>query len=285
MYDWNGFQYVLALDEGGTMRQAANLLGTNATTVSRHVKRMSEVHGVMLFTMHKGGNWVITPEGKELLRLALGFREKLRKLDLSKGADVDRQPITVTSIEFMLAHYLAPHVSDILDECPDVDISLLGADRRLSLAYGEAHLALRFGRPTEGNLLASRIAGIRFRVWAPPRTQPKRWIGLQESLDWTPEMKMGHEFFGCPPSLRVSSFAAARRAAIDTGFGAIGPTAVMLADDALAPVEGTTIVERDVWSVIHESNKLNMRLVSVRDWARCAVLGTQAKMRVLRAAG
>lgn len=246
MKDWNGFQYVMALDIGGTMRQAANLLGTNATTVSRHVKRMSADHGVMLFEMHKGNNWVITPEGKELLRLAIEFREKLRNLDLSNGVDIERQKITVTSIEFLVTHYLAPHVHQLLVDCPDTDIELLGADRRLSLAYGEAQLALRFGRPTEGSLLASKIAVLAYFVWSRKGDCPKDWIGLPEAMDATQEMQIGHIFFGKPPVIRVTSFAAARRAAIETGLGVIGPVATMSAGKDLAIIESAGSAEREI---------------------------------------
>lgn len=280
MYNWNGFQYVLALHEGGTMRQAAELLGTNATTVSRHIKRMSEQHGTMLFSMQKGGNWEITPDGKELLRLALEFKVKLDRLKLIEGESDDRQEIIVTSVEFLLAEYLTPQVGKCVRDFPQIDISLIGADRRLSLAYGQAHLALRLGRPTEGNLVASKIAEIPFGCWV-PRDKPhvRDWVGLPEELDWTPEMELGYKVFGRPPRYRVSSFDALQKAAVSGGFAAVGPCIVMCRNGLLVPKDNTESVQREVWSVIHESNKLNSGLQQVRQWARDTIVDLHAQLR------
>jgi DNA-binding transcriptional LysR family regulator len=270
MHDWNDYQYILALDEGGTMKQAANLLGTNATTVSRHIKRLSEEHGVMLFSGNKGGNWSITDEGKTLLRVAKEINKKLDSLDLAPSKS--RQIIKISSIEFLFSHYLAPQLGTGLGAFPDTEIHFLGTDRRLSLAYGEADIAFRFGRPEEGNLMASKIATIRYDVWSAPGTKPKDWIGLEEDLDWTPEMKFAAAYFGRPPIARMSSFVAARRGAISAGLGVVGPGAVMKQGGDLVPIAGAGSSERDVWSVIHETNKLNTRLAQVRSWAKAAVI-------------
>ncbi|MFT5866875.1 MAG: DNA-binding transcriptional LysR family regulator [Gammaproteobacteria bacterium] len=270
MHDWNDLQYILALDEGGTMKQAARLLGTNATTVSRHVKRLSAEHGVMLFSGQKGGNWVITEEGKTLLRLAKYLNKKLHSLDLASSES--RQIIKITSMDFILAHYLAPRLGDAFRAFPDTEIHLLSADRQLSLAYGEADIDFRFDRPEEGNLLASKVATIQYNVWSAPGTKPKDWIGLGEDLDWTPEMKFGREYFGRPPIVRMSKFVAVRRGAISAGLGSVGPSAVMKRGGCMAPIVDAGFIRRDIWCVIHEPNKLNQRLAEVRSWAKAAVI-------------
>lgn len=280
MYNWNGFQYVMALEEGGTMRRAAELLGTNATTVSRNIKRMYEQHGTMLFSMQKGGNWETTPDGKEFLNLALEFKVKLDRLKLMGEEVGERQQIIVTSVEFLLAEYLTPCMNELTKQMPNVEIALIGADRRLSLAYGQAHLALRFGRPTEGNLVASKIASISFGCWVPKDQQDAReWVGLPEELDWTPEMQMGYDVFGKPPFHRASSFDAVRKVAASCGYGAVGPCIVMHSGGALVPRPDSPSVERDVWSVIHETNKLNHAPTEVRQWARDTIVISQNRLR------
>ena len=279
MLDWNDLKYVLALRDGGTMKQAAVLLKTDPTTVSRHVKRISTLLNTDLFRMMKGGNWVLTPRGVEVTILAQKFKENLDKLYLGSTEQEESETVIVTSLEFVLTHYLAPHLDAGLTCFPDTKISLVGSDKRLSLAYGEVDVALRFGRPTEGQLLASKIADISFEMFATNGTIPNDWVGLQEDLDWTPEMRLGHEHFGKPPMVRVSCFAAAREVAVATGLAVIGPDVVMRSGSQLMKVPSSPHVEREVWSVIHETRRNSQRLGAVREWIKNTVVETQNKLK------
>lgn len=279
MLDWNDLKYVLALRDGGTMKQAAVLLRTDPTTVSRHVKRISTLLNTDLFRTMKGGNWVLTPRGVEVTILAQKFKENLDQLYSRNGEEEESETINVTSLEFLLTHYLAPQLSDGLACFPDTKISLIGSDKRLSLAYGEVDIALRFGRPTEGQLLTSKIADVCFEMFATQGVNPTDWIGMQPDFDWTPEMRLGHEHFGKAPSVRVSCFAAAREAAAATGMAAIGPAVIMRNGSQLVNVPNSPDVEREVWSVIHETRRHSQRLSAVRDWIKNAVLETQRLQR------
>ncbi len=271
MLDWNDLQYILALDEGKTMRRAAELLETNPTTVSRHLKTLSEERGAALFTRDKDGNCYLTQEGKQLREIATELRSRLQSLDTSTEDLNENEVITVTSLEFLLTHMLAPRIEEGNASFPNTRIHLIGSDRRLSLAYGEADLALRFGRPSEGQLIASKIAEVDFHIWRPLNCTAEEWVGLEEELDWTPEMQMGAAHFGKPPAIRVSSFAAARNAAASMGYHFVSPPAVVLPKRALfSPIDGEP-TKREVWSVIHETQKHSQRLAAVRQWAKEAV--------------
>lgn len=275
MLDWNDLQYVLALKEGRTMKQAAVRLKTDPTTVSRHIKRVSSRFGTDLFKMRKGGHWEMTSHGAELTILAQSFKNGLDQLNGDDGVSAENETIVITSLEFMLTHYLAPHIADGIRCFPETKLSLVGSDKRLSLAYGEADIALRFGRPTEGQLIASKIADVSFEAFARPGVAPKGWIGMQEDLDWTPEMQLGLNHFGKLPALRVSSFAAAREASIATGLAAVGPAVIMQSGYHLEPLQNVTPVLREVWSVIHETRRTNQRLLAARSWIKQAVIEAQ----------
>lgn len=277
MLDWNDLKYVLALRDGGTMKRAAAFLKTDPTTVSRHIKRISTQLNADLFHLSKGGQWSLTPRGTELTILAQQFRDNLNRLHLGDTSLGESETVVITSLEFVLAHYLAPRVLGGIKSFPDTKISLLGSDKRLSLAYGEADIALRFGRPTEGQLLTSKVADVSFDIFIVPGYAPDNWIGMAEGLDWTPEMRLGFQHFGAPPRLRVSSFAAAREAAIATGFAAVGPGVIMRQGQRLEPMAGAETVTRSVWSVIHETRRYSQRLLAVRDWIRTAVLEAQSQ--------
>lgn len=269
--DWNDFQYLVALEEGRTMKRAAELMGTDPTTVSRHVKRISDQLGIMLFSLQRGGDWQITSAGRQITSRAKAFQQGIEELDLDTDLAPSVRTVKVTSLEFLLTNYLAPALKTGLECYPSTRIELMAADKRISLAFGEADLALRFGRPTEGQLVAGMIAEVPFSFWQRPEQDSKNWIGFQEDLDWTPEMKHGHAVFDRPPAVRVSSFAAARIAGLELNMPFIAPAAVLTSDDPFVKAAGIAPVTRELWGVIHASRRLDRRLAAVRGWAKDAV--------------
>lgn len=263
--DWNNLRYLWALREGGTMRRAAEMLGTSPTTVSRHIRTLTEEFGQILALQTRGEDWTITPEGNKLVDLAADFNRKVASLDRQKPTD-KHPSISITSLDFVLTYYLAPHISGLLEKTPYLNVALLSSDRRLSLAFNEVDLALRFGRPEEGQLVTKKLYTVNMRIWQPVRGGTIHWVGMSEDLDWTPDMKMARDFFGCAPTVRTSSYSAAKQAAIDLGYCTIGPDVVMADCPHLVEAPGGTTVAREIWSVIHESRRHDQNLIATKQW-------------------
>ncbi len=264
MRDWNDLKYVQALHEGGTMKKAADLLATNATTVSRHIKQLSEDYGQMLFVQHKGQNWAITPAGQHLVRVAQSVNVGLSEVETGLPVDT-ASTLTITSLDFLLSYFLAPALPRLQAAMPSTLITLNGTDRRLSLAFNEADLALRFGRPKEGQLITRKISEVRFSVWRPFRGAHKDWVGMTEELDWTPDMQLAARVFGKPPAVRVSSYTAAKIAAKALGYSTVCPDLAMDDRDRTFFERSHWHEMREVWSVIHESRKLDTQLLELRE--------------------
>lgn len=263
--DWNNLRYLWALREGGTMRRAGEMLGTSATTVSRHVKTLTEEVGQTLAIQSKGEDWMLTPYGGKLVDLAAEFNQRVVDIDRMGNEDQTAR-ISITSLDFVLTYYLAPHMQDLVRIMPKLKVSLLSSDRRLSLAFNEVDLALRFGRPDEGNLVAKRLCKIGMKLWQPKQGRTQNWVGMTEDLDWTPDMQMAREVFGRGPAIRTSSYTAAKRTAMALGYATIGPDAVMGNCEALVACPEGVSVDREIWSVVHESRRLDRNLAAVKEW-------------------
>lgn len=246
------------------MKRAAELLQTSATTVSRHIQHLSENCGEMLVQPTKGEVWALTPLALKLTAVARGVDEDLSLLSEPKSEQ--SLNISVTSLEFVLTYFLAPELKSARLAMPHLNLSLLSSDKRLSLAFGEADVALRFGRPDEGQLVSKRVASVPFRVWRNTQNTSSDWVGMIEDFDWTPDMQLAYQVFGKPPLFRASSYAAAKKAAVSIGVNTIGPDAVMAGcakfekDDTIGPVD------RELWRVIHESRRLDKNLQQFNAW-------------------
>lgn len=247
------------------MKRAGELLNTSPTTVSRHITALAKECGEMLAQPTKGDVWTLTPYAFELIRVAEQFVEQLSQLGKGEGQPPQKE-ISITSLDFVLTYYLTPALKDARQKMPDVQFSLLSSDRRLSLAFGEADIALRFGPPGDGQLLAKRIAILPFRIWRNTSSKSTDWVGMSEDLEWTPDMQLGMKVFRKPPLVRTTSYAAAQRAALALGCNTIGPDAVFGDDKILKQDDHVGCADRELWRIVHESRRLDSTLQTCKDW-------------------
>ncbi len=267
MDNWDDLRFVVALARYGSMANAARHLRTNTATVSRRIKRLNQSADTVLF--QKGATeWELTPEGQRLYDLAASFGEELESFEASSHTSERAvQTVRVTSLEFLNALVLSPAIKSFRQNHPNIALELSATDRNVSLAYGEADIALRLSRPSEGRLVARRIADIKMGVFGQKGSKDNDWIGLPYELDWTPEMKNGHAHFGCEPALRISSFVGILTAMEETGLSGIAPQ--FLADacgpyELLQPKEERCI--REVWMLVHETRKNDLGIRNTCKW-------------------
>lgn len=267
MDNWDDLRFVVALARYGSMANAARHLRTNTATVSRRIKRLNQSANTALF--QKGATeWELTPEGRRLYDMAASFGDELETFKAASHTSAQTvQTVRVTSLEFLNAEVLAPAIRTFRENHANIAMELSATDRNVSLAYGEADIALRLSRPNEGRLVARRIADVRMGVFGHKGAKAKDWIGLPYELDWTPEMKNGHAHFGCEPALRLSSFSAILKAMHETGLNGIAPQ--FLADrsgpfELLQPKEERCV--REVWMLVHETRKNDLGIRNTCKW-------------------
>jgi len=267
MHQWDDLRYLLALEENSSLIKAAKQLKTNPTTVSRHIKRLSDTYKKTLVTRQPNGEWVLTKEGVKFAAIARRCNREISALQDSSSTTSPE--ITITTTEFVGEHILAPHISDVISQEEDLVLTLDMRDRNVSLAFGEADLAIRLGRPTSGKLVASKLADLEMNTFSVNGEMTKKWVGLPSDLDWVPEMQLGYEFFGCEPTVRAGSFSSIRDMAAAQKLACIGPSLMMdgwrglrLMDEFSPPAK------REVWSIFHESRRQDEALQRARKWAK-----------------
>lgn len=267
MKDWNDLRYVIALDREGTMANAARSLKTNATTVSRHIRQLSEASRSTLFSLGKGGRWNITPTGVRYLEVAKSCFDSISSLQEPESA-TGEQRVVVSTVDYVSETFLIPRIVALQTGNRGISLSIETDEKSVSLAYGEADIAIRLGRPKDGRLMVSKLGAIPHSIFAPKNADFDDWIGLPEKYDGTPEMQLGHKVFGKPPTLRLGSFNAILDAAEKVALPCIGPDKVMERNTTLSRIDRFGRAEREVWCAIHETRRQDFGLERVKSWAK-----------------
>lgn len=266
MKDWDDLQTVLALGRAGTMKGAAQALGVSETTVSRRIQKISRGDVAQLFA-RDGQRWLPSKMGMQLIGLAETIEKQVFEADAV--FDTRRSGVTgelrLSSISFINTYFIGPRMIEFQRDHPDLSISLDASDDRVSLAYREADVALRLARPAEGRLIGKRIARIPVAAAAKRGHKPRQWVGLSESLDWTPEMQLGQRHYGVQPFLRIDSFDGILQIIEGSDHGGIAPTCVLQRRKtdivAISPP-----VDRELWLTYHEDLRNSAKIRALIDW-------------------
>jgi DNA-binding transcriptional LysR family regulator len=147
--DWDEVRTAYQVARMGTVSGAAQALGVHHATVIRHIDSLEGKLGAKLFQRHARG-YTPTEAGDDLLNVAQQTDDQLSQLASrirGRGNQVTGELI-ITSLA-VLAPLLSPSLAEFQDEHPEVMIKLMTDERVFRLEYGEAHIAVRAGRPPD----------------------------------------------------------------------------------------------------------------------------------------
>lgn len=244
---WDDLKILLAVIREGSFTAASERLGVEQSTVSRRIAALEESLDVVLFDRHRGG-----PKPTEV---ALAIRERLERIDAEARGIADalearelevRGRVRLALTESLAVHAVIPHLlSSLRSEHPGLAVDLVTSDQVADLTRRDADLAIRFFRPTDGDLVTKRVAQMRTSVLAHRsyegvgRDDPKRldWI-LHElpGID-TPEARFLREVVGVEPAMRTTGYMA-QVAAVQAGLGvAVLASSLRILDPGLVELE------------------------------------------------
>ncbi len=274
-FDWNDIPVLLALERHGTLAAAARALAVNPTTVSRRLQAAERALQVRLFLRDSGG-YRPTPAGAVLLQRAAALQGDVQGMLLAAREEAQSVAgsVRLTSVEFLIAHWLVPQLPALLERHPQLDLQLLGDNRDLSFTRHEADLALRLARPQQDAALVMRKVGElgyavygaeRFAVTRPDDWRRLPWLGYDDALGQLPEARWLRQL---EPAggvrLRVTAVTSLQRAC-PAGLGlALLPCLVGEAA-GLHRLSGVEL-RRELWLLCHRDLRQTLRFRAVADW-------------------
>ena len=274
--NWDDLRIAAAIGRAGTLAAAARRLGIDQTTVARRLRALEDALGTPLFERGEGG-WQPTAPGSEVL--ARAWRMEEDAADITRIADAGARSVSgrvhLTSVGPIVADYLAPRLASLMITYPALDVDLIARNDNLSLARREADIALRLGRPADGDFLIRKLADVGFAVYAPADTpiDPVAWVAYGEDLDHTPEMRWLAARLNGPAGntaarirLRCDSLRGLTRA-IAAGIGCgVLPCFIGDACSDLRRVPTDALPVRELWQLVHRDARRLERVDAVSTW-------------------
>ena len=273
---WDLFRAFLTVMREGSLSSAARMLGTTQPTMSRQVAALEASLGVKLFTRSRDG---LLPT-EAALRLvpaaeAMAAAGDMALRAVSGKTEEERGTVRLTASVVVGSEVLPSILTDIRAIHPALSVELVLSNRNDDLLRGDADIAVRMVRPTQGALIAKRAGRIEVglyahRAYLKGRTVPRQIEDLREHVLIGYDRELAYaqilERLGLSTTRDMFAFRSdneiAQLAALRAGFG-IAPCQLGIArrNKSLVPILHSAFVfPMEVWMVMHRDSKANRRI-------------------------
>lgn len=278
---WNDIQYVLAVARSGSFLAASEKLGTNQSTVGRHVQRLEKRLGAKLFDRFSHG-MRLTPTGMSLIERACRMETAANEIERHL-AGVDQKmtgSVCIAAPDGISTYWLTPALLEFQMQHPQVCIELIARTGAVDLLAREADIAIRLFAPKQERYVASRVGLVRFSLFAGPKYLHRfgKPATLQELLGHRIVDHLGytsmvslerwHAFLaGHPHVVYRPNFTGAFVAAVRAGYGiGLFPNFYHIVAPDLVQLELETGEQAPVWLLAHAETNRNARVRAVFDF-------------------
>jgi DNA-binding transcriptional LysR family regulator len=166
-HNWDDLRYFLAVARTGTLSAAAAQLGTEHTTVARHIQALEDELNSRLFHKTNSG-YGLTETGERLVAGAEAIESAY--VFAKAAASSEGQPISgkvrIGTPDGFGSLFLAPRVRALTDRHPQLEIEILATATLFSLLKREADIAIGLSSPEQMRLVSRRLTDFRMYVYA-----------------------------------------------------------------------------------------------------------------------
>ena len=274
--DWHLFRAFLAVVREGSLSSAARALGTTQPTMGRQVAALEAALGIKLFTRSLDG-LSPTEAGLRMVPAAEAMDAAAEAAQRSASGEVDRErgTVRITASEVVGGEVLPPIVAQLHALYPGIAVELALSNRNENLLRGDADIAIRMVRPTQGGLVAKRVGRIDVGLYGHSRylkvhSMPQTVLDLQRHsmIGYDRDQSYAHLVAKMGASFTRETFAfrsdsdLAQLAALRAGLG-IGASQLGIArrDEALVPVlHAELMFPMEAWVAMHGDLRSNRRM-------------------------
>jgi DNA-binding transcriptional LysR family regulator len=191
--NWDDVRLFLGLCRSRSVRDAAEQLGVDPSTVSRRLAALEETLATTLFD--RGREGIAPTEAAEDLMPVAEELEAVMTRFTSAAEGLERAAaglVRITCPSDVAEVVVAPLLGELLERYPALRIELAPSETIFDLTRREADIALRTVRPERGDLVVTKVAEVRWVLAAAPELAKRLgtlrawsdapWIGWGERL-------------------------------------------------------------------------------------------------------
>lgn len=161
--DWQDVRVFLALGRYRSLSAAARALQVNHATIARRIQSLEDSMGEKLVERRPDG-YVLTPAGEIALQAASGMEaaaQLLTRSDRHEGEDV-RGVVRINAPPALGHAFISAQLARMAALHPGLDIELATDLRSVSLDRRQADIAVRVGKPVDGDFIAKSVGKMAF---------------------------------------------------------------------------------------------------------------------------
>lgn len=223
--DWEDVRIFVALARYGSLSAAARALSVTHATISRRIQSLEQTLGAKLVERRPDG-YVLTPAGAHALGPANEMEVAASKLTRGGPDNLPKGRVRINAPPSLTQGFLVGRLAQVVANYPSLDIDIAADFRNVSLELHETDIALRLGRPEDGDVIAKQAATLGYGFYASKAwcrrvekgTQPD-FVGFDEVNAYLPEAQWLAQRF---PRARIAIRASnqlAQAAAAKAGAG------------------------------------------------------------------
>ncbi len=165
--DWDKLRIFHAVADAGSLTHAGDKLNLSQSAVSRQIRGLEESLNATLFHRHARG-LILTEQGELLFDATKTMAKRLetasaRIRDSEEGVYGELRVTTTTGFGTL---WLAPRLTKLYEQYPNLKIDLMLEERVLDLPMREADVAIRMKEPSQADLIRKRLMTVQMRLYA-----------------------------------------------------------------------------------------------------------------------
>ncbi|MCR0984945.1 LysR family transcriptional regulator [Roseomonas populi] len=157
--DWQDVRIFLALARHGSLSAAARTLSVNHATISRRLRSLEEHLGERLVERRPDG-YVLTRAGMYALEAAGDMDHAAQMLGRGLMDGAPSGLVRISAPPALANGFLVSPLARLASRYPSLDIDLAPNHSSISLERHEADIAIRFGRPPDGDVVARPLVTV-----------------------------------------------------------------------------------------------------------------------------
>lgn len=165
--DWDKLRVFHAVADAGSLTHAGDQLHLSQSAISRQIRGLEEQLAATLFHRHARG-LLLTEQGELLYAATWEMTKRLTQAaaQIKDSKEEVFGDLRVTTTAGFGTSWLAPRLPSLFEAHPDLSVSLNLTESTLDLGMREADVAIRFGEPTQADLIRRPLMQVTMRLYA-----------------------------------------------------------------------------------------------------------------------